>query len=593
MKIQKIKKENEMLKSQKRTRDLFMKIIRKSLKRPEKLTVSEWAEKYRILSDASYFKGKWSNDITPYLVGIMDAFNDPYIEEINFCKSTQVGGTEAMLNMLGWIILQNPSPAMIVYPNDDLAKEVSNERIKPSLLQTPQIADCYYVNSSKELKLKFKGSTIYLNGSNSDSKLASRAIRYLFFDEIDKMSGASAKEASPYNLAKERTRTYTHSRKIYTCSTPTLKDNYVWKLHEAAEKQFNYFVPCPQCRKKMIFEFNQIKYSQDKNLTNVERTNGAYYECPYCKKHISDYEKIGMLKKGEWIDVKNECIGHVKTVSFWINALYSRFLTWAEIALEFLKSKDDPEQLQNFKNSWLAEPWEDVTASANENIVLERQTHLEEKILPSWTKFITAGVDIQKDSIYWTIRAWGGHITSQNIAHGHILSFEELEAIMNTEYVTEDGKKLLVSLALIDSGHRTDEVYEFCVINQPWALPCKGASHPLISYYTRSIVNKIDSKANGIELIILDTGKYKDIIYSRMKRPTGYGSWMVYKDCDYEYAKQVTSEHKIIVKGKKEKIWVTKTTHTDNHYLDCEVYAFGAADLLGIRTVNIDSEVKK
>ena len=145
----------EKQRSRKRTRNLFVSVISSNLKRPEKLTVSEWAEKYRILDETSNFSGKWSNDITPYLVGIMDAFNDPYIQEINFCKPTQVGGTEAMLNMLGWTITQNPSPTMIIYPDDDLAKDTSNDRLKPSLTKTKEINDRFYRNSSKELNLNF------------------------------------------------------------------------------------------------------------------------------------------------------------------------------------------------------------------------------------------------------------------------------------------------------------------------------------------------------------------------------------------------------------------------------------------------------
>lgn len=136
--------------------------------------------KYRILDESSNFSGQWSNDITPYLVGIMDAFNDPYIQEINFCKPTQVGGTEAMLNMLGWIIMDSPSPTMIVYPSDDLAKDTSNDRIKPSLTKTPEIKERFYEHSSKELNLKFRGMKIYLRGSGSPGKLASKSIKYLF-----------------------------------------------------------------------------------------------------------------------------------------------------------------------------------------------------------------------------------------------------------------------------------------------------------------------------------------------------------------------------------------------------------------------------
>ena len=39
-----------------------------------------------------------------------------------------------------------------------------------------------------------------------------------------------------------------------------------------------------------------------------------------------------------------------------------------------------------------------------------------------------------------------------------------------------------------------------------------------------------------------------------------------------EYAEQVTAEHKIKVKGRPAPQWVPKTSHADNHYLDCEAH---------------------
>lgn len=580
---------SERQRSRQRTRALFINTIKATLKKPEKLTVSQWAEKYRVLDESSNFSGRWSNDITPYLVGIMDAFNDPYIQEINFCKPTQVGGTEAMLNMLGWIIMDNPSPTMIVYPSDDLAKDTSNDRIKPSLSKTPEIKERFYENSSKELNLKFRGMRIYLRGSGSPGKLASKSIKYLFFDEIDKMDGASRKEASPYNLAKERTRTFTYSKKIYTCSTPTLKTNYVWQIHEDADEQRKYFVPCPHCGEYITFVFKQIRFPEGKEgMTNAERAKDAVYVCQKCGCVITDRDKIKMLRKGEWRDVKKNCVGRPRKVSFWLNALYSRFLTWAEIALEFLDSKDDPEQLQNFVNSWLAEPWEDTKLKTNADLVLERQTESAEFVVPDWAKMLTAGVDVQENCLYWTIRAWGNYMTSQNIAHGQAFSFVELEKIMNLEYRMQNGSPMLVSLALIDSGYNADSVYDFCVGNSDWALPSKGSSNPMNSHYKFSTVNKSGSKAFGMNLVLIDTGKYKDMIAGRMRKQNGSGAWMVYAGCDREYAEQVTAEHKVNVRtnnGKMKQEWVQKTSHADNHYLDCEVYAMAAADVMGVRSL--------
>lgn len=110
------------------------------------------------------------------------------------------------------------------------------------------------------------------------------------------------------------------------------------------------------------------------------------------------------------------------------------------------------------------------------------------------------------------------------------------------------------------------------------------------THYKISKVNKTSSKAYGMQLIYVDGGKYKDMIAGRMRRENGRGSWMVYQGCDGEYAKQVTAEHKINVKagnGKVKQEWVQKTSHAANHYLDCEVYAMAAADMLGVRTLHL------
>ena len=97
----------------------------------ERLTVSEWAAKYRVLPDGNAIPGPWSNSVTPYLVEIMDAFSDDMVEEIVFVKPTQVGGTSAMENMLGSLIAQDPAPAMVVYPSDDLAERTTESKLEP------------------------------------------------------------------------------------------------------------------------------------------------------------------------------------------------------------------------------------------------------------------------------------------------------------------------------------------------------------------------------------------------------------------------------------------------------------------------------
>lgn len=560
------------------------------LKPPEQLTVSEWAEEYRILdSKSSAMPGSWSNSITPYLVGIMDEFNNYETEEIIFCKPTQVGGTEALQNMIGYIVMQDPAPTMIVYPTDVLAKSVSENRLQPMLKATPEIKKKFDENSQL-LELQFEGMYLSLVGSNSPSGLASKPIRFLMMDEVDKYPGASNKEADPIKLARERTKTF-HNRKIYMTSTPTLKTGHIWKSKESADVEKHFFVPCPHCGEYIELKFANIRFPKEEGMSYVDRAEFATYVCQECGCAISDNDKHHMLKYGEWRVVRHST-KYARTVAFWINTLYSPFVRWSDIAKEFLLSKDDPELFQNFTNSWLAEPWEDTKLKTNAGLVLDRQTDLPQFTVPSWTKMITGGVDVQENSLYWTIRAWGDFLTSQNIAHGQALSFEEIDRVMNLEYYTADGEPFVVRLCLVDSGDQTDMVYEFCVMHSDWALPVKGSSHAQLSHYKLSKINREGSSANGMTLVLVDGGKYKDMIAGRMQKPNGKGSWMVYEGCDEEYAQQVTAEHKVNVKknGVIRQEWQLKHSHGDNHYLDCEVYSLAAADLLGVRTLHLQTE---
>lgn len=181
----------------------------KQLCPPENITVSEWAENYRVLdSKTSALPGPWRNDKTPYLKEIMDELINYDTERIIFVKPTQVGGTEALQNMLGYVIQQDPSPTMIVYPTDILAKSISENRLEPMIMATRTLKSLYNKNESSQLELQFDGMYLSLAGSNSPSSLASKAIKYLFLDEVDKYPGSSKKESDPISLAMERTKTF-------------------------------------------------------------------------------------------------------------------------------------------------------------------------------------------------------------------------------------------------------------------------------------------------------------------------------------------------------------------------------------------------
>lgn len=559
----------------------------KVLAPPEKLSVSEWAEKYRILSTASAMPGPWRNSVTPYLVGIMDAFDDPVVEQIVFCKSTQVGGTEVELNLLGKIIGSDPSPTLIVYPTEDLCGKVLSTRIRPMIEASEQLRARFHADVSSRSLMSFDGMALSLAWANSASGLASSSVRIVMMDEVDKYPPRAGKEASPIKLATERTKTF-DNRKIYITSTPTLATGHIWAALKAADCEMHFFVPCPECGEMIELTFNQIKWSDDPNMTLDDRAASAVFVCPKCGGLIPDTRKAAMLRGGQWRAVRGRRKGAL-SVGFWLPTLYSPFVKWSDIAREFLRSKGAPEELQNFVNSWLAEPWEDLRMKTDADMVLERQTEYQKWQVPDWAQMLTGGVDVQQDRLYWTIRAWGAGMTSQGIAHGCCADFGGVTTAMSQTYRKGDGAGYQVAMCGIDSGDQTETVLQYCLRHSEWAVPVKGqpTTGATVGAFRLSYQDRQGATSRGWVLTLVYGDRYKDMIAARLQLPLGEGCWMVYSGCDREYAEQVTAEQRVADANGRE-TWKPRTSHAANHYLDAEVYAYAAADRLGVRMLGLE-----
>src|SRR5574344_839156 len=97
------------------------------VKPDELLTVSDWADKYRLLSQKSAAEpGKWRTSRTPYLKEIMDNLS-PHsaVQRVVFMKGAQIGGTEAGNNGIGYVSDRTLSPIMSIAPTVDMAKRNS------------------------------------------------------------------------------------------------------------------------------------------------------------------------------------------------------------------------------------------------------------------------------------------------------------------------------------------------------------------------------------------------------------------------------------------------------------------------------------
>lgn len=548
--------------------------------------MSEWADHNRVLSrEESPSSGLWKTSNTPYLKAIMDTFTDDSTQVTTFLKPSQVGATEAGINICGFTIDRSPSRILYVMPDEDLAKDFSVDRLQKALQNTPSIASkLQAADRSKALVVRFPGGFIRLTGANSPAKLASWPIPRVIMDEVDKYPMWTGREANPISLVKERTKNWPW-RKILVMSTPTTEYGYIYKAYMESEAHYEFYVPCPNCGHYQKLVFKNLKFPEADDEAKLARN--VYYLCEKCHHHIKDRDKLGMLQKGKWIPTEHLNFTP-KTVGFRLNTLYSPWVQFYEVAREFLVSKDDPTKLMNFVNSWLGEPWKSKAAEVKSAQVMAKKTDVPAGIVPKGMVLLTGGVDCQKGYFYWVIRAWGPGARSQKIANGTAMTFDDVRAVMDTFWpVQGSGEKLQVVLYAVDSGYNTDAVYDFCYTNYPVTIPVKGASHPLTGYYVRRQLQPKDYGNRWTQSLVVyevDTNKYKDMLVYRLNLGVDQpGTWLVDKDTDYEYADMITAEQKVIIDGKEQ--WKEISSARPNHYLDCEVYAMLAADVMNVRSI--------
>lgn len=516
----------------------------------------------------------------------MDRFTDPLIEKIILCFGAQIGKTETELNMIGYALDQTASPVMMVYPTDAIAKFASDKRVQPMIKSVKSINDKFDENS-KLLELDFNnGNYMVLVGANSPSSLSSRSIKYLFFDEIDKYPAFAGKEADPIKLATERTKTFV-DKKIVMVSTPTVESGNIWQAFMSANERRQYYVPCPYCGVSQVLKFKQIKWPDEHN-DNVDMIRDtAYYECEHCGEHIYDRHKMEMLRRGEWRAV-NESQSKVRSVSYHLSSIYSPWVTFGDVAYEFKNSKGTPATLMNFINSWLAEPWKSSKTKSTQNMEFT-QSNYPCGVVPDKAVLLIASVDVQLDHFWWEVRAYAPGVKSYLIDYGQASTWEDLEEIIiNREYPSEYGEARQVMKAGIDSGFRTDEVYQFCSRFPEVCIPLKGSSNhtTMAAPYTMTSLEK--GVVGGLKLYVLNTDYWKDFIFARMIRPADeVGTIHLYKECPQEYSDHLRSEEKQEIRNVKTGAvtvkWKPITSHPVNHLLDTCTYNAAVADIAGVK----------
>jgi len=502
-------------------------------------------------------------------------------------SSAQVGKTEIINNIIGYNVHLDPSPMLLLQPTLEMAEAWSKDRFAPMLRDTKVLRGLVKDPRTRDsgntlLHKRFPGGHITMAGANSPASLASRPIRLVLCDEVDRYPVSAGTEGDPVSLAKKRTTTF-WNRKILLTSTPTIKG--ASRIESAFEQsdQRRYYVPCPHCEEKQTLKWQQVQWQQDENKEGDAKhlSATAVYICEHNGCIITDADKAQMLVRGEWI-AEAEFNG---IAGFHINELYSPWVTFAQMVAEFLRAKKLPETLKTWVNTSLGETWEEAGEAVDADILLQRKENWGADA-PEAVVLVTAGVDVQGDRLEIEVKGWGVGEECWSLDYrifygdpAQSVVWQELDAYLLQPICSKLGVHLNIACVCIDSGgHHTQAVYEFCssrAIRGVFAI--KGVSQtakPLLGRPSRNNRYKL-------RLYPIGTDTAKEVIYSRLRlTEIGAGYFHFPIERDREYFLQLTGEKQVtrFAKGVAKREWIK--TRARNEVLDCTVYALAAFKLL-------------
>lgn len=524
----------------------------------------------------------------------MDALSDPDVENVVIMSSAQVGKTEFILNIIGYFVDQDPSPILSLQPTLQMAETFSKDRLAPMVRDTPvltgKIKDARSRDSGNTLlKKNFPGGHITLAGANSPASLASRPVRVVLCDEVDRYPASAGTEGDPVNLARKRTTTF-HNRKIVLTNTPTNKGaSRIEDAYEASDRR-RYYVPCPHCGEKQPLEWHNIQWPEGEpeeamlvcsRITRDEHNNETEHGCGAL---IDEKQKMPMLLAGGWIAEGDS----KRSAGFHLNELYSPWVRWAETAQDFLEAKGNPETLKTFINTALGETWEEQGEQLEaDDLFARRETYSAE--VPQNAIVLTAAVDVQDDRLEMEVVGWGEGEESWGIEYRTIYGdlsqpgpWDDLDKALLKVYEHESGAKLRIAAACIDSGgHFTKMVYAFVKDKKARRVfAIKGMGGEGRAVVTAPVKKKIARQKVPVDLFTVGTDEAKAVTVARLKVTEGAGLCHWPMKYNLEYFKQLTAE-KVVTKfkkGFKVREWVK--TRPRNEAFDLRVYAYAALVIL-------------
>lgn len=587
---------------------------------PANLTVTEWAEQHRRLSpESSAEPGPWRTSRTPYLKEPMDAFTDPKVKRIVMVAASQVGKSELEMNIIGYIIDEDPGSILFIHPTTIDAKEFSKLRVAPMIRDCPTLRQKVVAPKSRDsgntlLQKTYPGGILTMCGSTEAHALASKPIRYVLGDERDRWALSAGSEGDPWSLAMARQTTF-YNAKAVEVSTPTVKNASAIEASYAEGTMERWKTRCPHCGEYHEIRWEDIRYEYEVAEVNRKKTyklKNVWYVCPDCGCISTETD---MKRASSRWEADNPAAYEHGIRSFWLNAFVSQWASWESIILKFLNAVGTTRRLQVVYNTCFGQLWEDRGDLEDEDSLMSRREDYgvddnnKPVELPDGVLALTAGVDTQDDRFEYEIVGHGHFGETWGIEKGVIMGrpddlnvWAKLdEMVFDRVLRFRDGIGLRMTMSFVDEGgHFTQSVRDecrkrigkrvFCIKGMPG--PDKPFTAP--PKKMKIVINQRVVGTCWQYQIGVDSGKQVIMDNLSVKEPgSKYCHFPKRDDYGPGYFAGLLSE-RLEYDASKKQPWTWKKIpgHERNEALDCRNYAMAAFKVSPVNLDELDRKLK-
>lgn len=499
--------------------------IAKMVRPPERITVTEAAERYVNVRTASGGRQKWDASLTPYMVEPMNCLNNRRYDAVIFVGPAQSGKTQALItNFMAYVIKCEPADFLIMQTTKGTARDFDTQVIKRAFRDSPELKSELAPGSKSDNTYDkvFKSGSILFQRWPSINEISGKPLKYVLITDYDRMTQNVDGEGSPFALSQQRTAkflsrgvTLVETSPGFEITDPTHKSHY---KHEAptcggALSLYNmgdmrrWYVQCPECGEYFMPPPDErgLCFDHDRDLFGATLTDlirPVKFLCASNGCLIDSRRKRDMNQTGLWVPEGCRIIdGQVtgeglksRIASFWFPGILAAYSETNSLVEKYLKAHREyditgsEENLKTIINVNFGAPYlPRHLAEINEGGALSaRAEYLDRYYVPEAARMLVAAVDIQNGRSgrfvvqvhavgigleQWPVDRFDIAFSERDGAKRRIDPgiYQEdwellIDRVINASYKTPDGRKMLIHLVVIDTGgngNTTDFAYQF------------------------------------------------------------------------------------------------------------------------------------